>query len=237
MNIRVPGHLLHFILLALLPVSCSQGEGEDVAIEVEADTAQAPDSQEFISTEGRFSITFPKGDSAVQEKVAPVPTEIGNIDMHVFMVGAGAAAYMAAYADYPAELVAGGDLPHTLDRGRDAVVTNINGELLKENDFTFQGFPAKEFYVRGQQEGQDLYIRAWITMANERFYQVLYLTVDEASLDSQAADDYVASFRIDEDAAADAGTTDEAAAEDATADEGEETEGGAEVDAETSSRP
>ena len=91
--------------------------------------------------------------------------------------------------------------------------------------------------MRGQQEGQDLYIRAWITMANERFYQVLYLTVDEASLDSQAADDYVASFRIDEDAAADAGTTDEAAAEDATADEGEETEGGAEVDAETSSRP
>ena len=183
MNIRVLGQLLLIMLLALPFASCGEEEeGNDVNVEVETDTDQAAEAEEFVSTEGRFSVTFPNGESAPSEQVVPVPTDIGNIDMHMYLVDAQTEAYMAAYADYPAELVSGGDPQLMLDMGRDGAIRNVNGELLKENDFTLQGFPAKEFYARGQQEGQDVYMRANIVMANERLYQVLSLAFDEASL-------------------------------------------------------
>lgn len=203
------GRLLLFLLLVVSPLAACDEEkaGEDpnvdLNVEVEEDAGDG-DAGEFTSNEGRFSVTFPNGEAAPQEQVVPVPTEIGNIDMHMFLVDAGTEAYMAAYADYPAELVAGGDPQTMLDMGRDGAISNVNGELLKENDFKLQGYPAKEFYARGEQGGQEVFMRANIIMADERLYQVLYLTFDEAELDSQAADDYVASFRIDEDAADDA---------------------------------
>jgi hypothetical protein len=215
MNIRVMGQLLLFLVLFGSPLAaCDEEKGDDdlnadINIEVDED-ANEGEAEEFASSEGRFSVTFPNGEAAPQEQVVPVPTEIGNIDMHMFLVDAGTEAYMAAYADYPAELVAEGDPQTMLDMGRDGAISNVNGELLKENDFKLQGYPAKEFYARGEQGGQDVYMRANIIMADERLYQVLYLTFDEGELDSQAADDYVASFRIDDDPVDDRAETEEA---------------------------
>jgi len=236
MNIRAMGRLLLFLLLIVFPLAACDEEGGDedpnVDLNVEVEDDNDGGGEEFTSSEGRFSVTFPNGEAAPQEQVVPVPTEIGNIDMHMFLVDAGTEAYMAAYADYPAELVAGGDPQTMLDMGRDGAISNVNGELLKENDFKLQGYPAKEFYARGEQGGQDVYMRANIIMADERLYQVLYLTFDEAELDSQAADDYVASFRIDAGAAGGTAETDVEEEEGAT-----EGVADTEVEADADSKP
>ena len=191
-------------LLALLSVPLFTGcesESADVADEVETATDENTSATEagsdvFVSDEGRFSIVYPGDYSAPTKQVVPVPTEIGNIDMNMYLIDGGDKAFMTAFADYPAELVEDGDPQLMLDMGRDGAIGNVNGELLREKDHEVQGHPAKEFSARGLQDGQDVFMRANIIMANERLYQVLYLGFTEDVLDSDEAAAYMASFKI-----------------------------------------
>lgn len=209
MSIRVTGQfLLALFLLSPMFLACDEDDAETTVDEIGAVSDDGAESADpFTSADGRFTVTFPNGETDPSEQVVPVPTEIGQIDMHMFLVDADTEAYMAAWADYPSEIVAAGDPQTMLDMGRDGAIANVNGELLRENDYKLQGFPAKEFYAKGVQGGQDVFMRANIIMANDRLYQVLYLSFEEDDLDSKTADNYVASFRIDE-AAADQGDED-----------------------------
>ena len=198
-------------LLALLSVPLFTGcaeESAEVADEVENVTDETASTTEesggaFVSEEGRFSIVYPGDYPAPNKQVVPVPTEIGNIDMNMYLIDGGEKAFMTAFADYPAELVEDGDPQLMLDMGRDGAISNVSGELLREKDHKVQGHPAKEFYARGVQGGQDVFMRANIIMANERLYQVLYLGFTEDVLDSDEAANYMASFKITEASAGD----------------------------------
>ncbi len=202
------GRLLMLALLAgfpLMTIGCDEGADEEMTEEgteattSENDVAVSGTSGPFTSAEGGFTITYPGNSAAPQKQTVPVPTEIGNIDMNMFLVDAGEKAYMTAYADYPETLIEESDPQTMLNMGRDGAITNVNGELLREKDHKVQGFPAKEFYARGKQGEQDVFMRANIIMADARLYQVLYLGFTEDALDSKEADDYMASFRIDGD--------------------------------------
>ena len=203
MKTRTIGRLLMLALFAGFPLvttGCEdEGDVEEIAHETDLgeDSSDEVASGPFTSAEGRFTITYPAGSATPQMETVPVPTEIGNINMNMFLVDADTMAYMTAYADYPDSLISMSEPQMMLDMGRDGAITNVNGELLREKDHTVQGYPAKEFYARGEQGGQDVYMRANIIMAKERLYQVLYLAFTEDQLDSREADDYIASFRID----------------------------------------
>lgn len=209
MKNRTIGRLLVLALLAGFPLmitGCGEGGEKDLEIEgtdaatSENDVVVEATSGPFTSAEGGFSITYPGNSAAPDKQTVPVPTEIGNIDMNMYLVDAGDKAFMTAYADYPDKLIAESDPQTMLDMGRDGAITNVNGKLLREKDHKVQGFPAKEFYARGKQGDQDVFMRANIIMANARLYQVLYLGFTEDALDSQEADDYMASFKIEGDA-------------------------------------
>lgn len=207
------------ILFALLLMTglglsaCSEETEEGTTDDVEAveDAADATDATDapaagdaFVSEEGGFSIAFPADVDVPTMQTVPVPTEIGNIDMNMYLVDAGTKAYMTAFADYPDALMAAvSDKKVLLDEGRDGALRNIGGTLISERDYDRQGYQAKEFYGKGMQGGQEIFVRANILMAGSRLYQVLYLSFDQDELDSQEADDYVNSFTITETADAD----------------------------------
>ncbi len=203
---EITQRLLLALLLAgsLTFVACTEstteeGAEDDTATEqTDEQTNDATDGQ-FVSEMGRFSVTFP-GDVADPEmQSVPVPTDVGNIDMNMYLVDQTDYAYMTAFADYPAALVdAVDDTKMLLDMGRDGALANVSGTLISERDYEKQGYPAKEFYGKGMQGDQEIFIRANIMMVNERLYQVLYLSFDQDDLDSKSADDYVASFSFDE---------------------------------------
>ena len=190
------------LFLAFVLGACSNGDDsasdDDVADELNVDLSQDMiPSVQYVSDSGNFSLMFPGG-STPQEQTVPIPTDIGAIDMNMVLVDADDHALMAAYSDYPEELLEQKDTRALLNDSRDGAVRNVNGELRKERDYEFQGYPAKEFYVKGTQGGAGMYIRANIILANSRLYQVLFMAFDSTALDSKEAEEYISSFKIQE---------------------------------------
>ncbi|MCB0713162.1 MAG: hypothetical protein KDD67_12600 [Ignavibacteriae bacterium] len=159
----------------------------------------------FVSKEGEYSIQF-SGGKSIAEQAVPVQTELGAINMNMVLADRGDYAMMAAYSDYPKAIIGLRKDREILDSARGGAVRNVNGTLVKERDYEFQGYPAKEFYVKGVQQGKDIYVRCNITLVGARLYQILYLSMDEADLNSAVANDYIASFKINGEAKEEEGT-------------------------------
>ncbi|MGE3802542.1 MAG: hypothetical protein AB7H80_16110 [Candidatus Kapaibacterium sp.] len=149
----------------------------------------------FVSEEGGYSILF-SGGKNIAEQAVPVQTKFGPISMNMVLADRGDYAMMAAYSDYPESNTESRNDREILDSARAGAVRNVNGTLVKERDYEFQGHSAKEFYVKGAKQGRDIYVRCNIILMGTRLYQVLYLSMDEADLNSGVANDYIASFKI-----------------------------------------
>src|ERR1700727_1338046 len=52
----------------------------------------------FQSKEGKFSVTLPKKPT---ESTNKVPSDIGELEMHMFLVDQSSKAYLVTYHDYP----------------------------------------------------------------------------------------------------------------------------------------
>jgi hypothetical protein len=130
-----------------------------------------PEPKEFTSDDGGFSIAFP-GDPETQTQ--SVPTDVGDVALTMYTVETGSAAYLAGYADYPADMVAGSDPETMLDGGRDGAVGNIDGRLLTEKHITLDGHLGRELKVESKDGKQVLYGRFYLVEA--RLYQIMVVT-------------------------------------------------------------
>ena len=203
MNYSTATRWLLFSLLVFSPfwTACAEKDSSDAADETAGETGDTGETESrdslYVSDEGRFRITFPDGGS-LMERTVPVPTVAGQIDMHMTLADKGDYAFMTAYSDYPDSLLAAKDARSLLNDSRDGAVANVNGTRIeeKERDYEFQGYPAKEFFVRGEQEGRKIFKRANLILAGTRLYQVLYMAFDEADLESEQAEAFISSFNI-----------------------------------------
>ncbi len=123
---------------------------------------------EFTSKEGRFSVSMPGKPNLQTEKI---PTDVGSISMHMFMVEKSNIAYMVAYSDYPSEMIQQSNPDDVLDGAKKGAMQNIDGKISKEELIAFGEAPAIELYFSakgGKGKGQ-----AIIVLSGNRLYQVL----------------------------------------------------------------
>ncbi len=127
-------------------------------------------SQKFHSPEGRFKIAF-EAEPVVTTQ--DIPTEIGAIQMTMFMHEKSLEeAFMAAYSDYPAELVNQLDPYDLLESAKDGAVSNLGVTISEEKKITIQGYPAWDFKGNGL---NNLRLVSRIIMVGNRLYQAMYL--------------------------------------------------------------
>lgn len=211
---RLPFFILSLLVLSFSLSACGNSDadtselGDSVQDETSRGEVENTDTL-FTSTVGRYSVQFSGGKSIVEQAV-PIQTELGSINMNMVLADRGDYAMMAAYSDYPDEISGLRKDREILDSARGGAVRNVNGTLVSERDYEFQGHPAKEFYVKGEEQGKSIYVRCNVILVKARLYQVLYLSVNEDDLDGEIANNYIKSFKIDEEAADEGGKEEEA---------------------------
>lgn len=129
----------------------------------------------FTSKDQSFSIEFP---DTPAEQVQNIPTDVGDIEMHLFMHEVSdEEAYMVAYSDYPEEMVRQSDPQAMLDGAKNGGLENIFTDPILENekDFMFNKvFPAKSFNAR-QKDG--FYVNYLLIMKENRLYQIAIMKI------------------------------------------------------------
>jgi hypothetical protein len=122
------------------------------------------------SPAGRYSILFP---TAPKLSTLPLPTEEGNIDMHLAGAGSSDIYFGVMHNDFPEKVVAQGDTETMLDGARDNMIATHNGTLLKEVRITLDGHPGRELSIEAVAEGTEATIRSRMFHARPRMYQLI----------------------------------------------------------------
>ncbi|MCX7743752.1 MAG: hypothetical protein N2167_04215 [Flavobacteriales bacterium] len=136
---------LLFSLLATALIVIVPGCGKK-AEKAEAENVGS-EQPKYTSEEGNFKIAFPGEPTVTTESV---PTEIGDIQMKMYMYEKGKdEAYMVAYSDYPQEVVDAGDKKEMLEGSKQGVVGNIGATIEEENDIEINGNPGVYFKAKG----------------------------------------------------------------------------------------
>ena len=144
----------------------------------------------YTSDEGRFSVSMP---GKPGKKIKNVPTAVGSIAMHVFMVEKPHIAYMVAYADYPNDLIERSDPEVLLDGAKKGAMQNIGGKITKEEHITYGEDPGRELSFSAK--GGIAKGRAVIVLSGNRLYQVLAVG-SNIQYPDQTVKKYMDSFEI-----------------------------------------
>jgi hypothetical protein len=146
--------------------------------------------QEFTGPEGDFTILLP---GIPKEEVQVVNSEAGDITVHLFNVPLGSFAYVVAYSDYPADLVANMGAEKLLDGARDGAVSNTRGKLLDESPVEIDGFPGRFLKVLSP-DGTGL-AQARMFLVGNRLYQI-FVASPKSDQDSEDIQKYLDSFTL-----------------------------------------
>lgn len=102
-----------------------------------------------------------------------------------------------SYNDYPKDIQKKPS-KELLDSGRDGAVENLNGKLLAEADFTFQGYPGREFsIIAGQGENRIFYLTR-VFIVGSRMYQLQVMRLGGEPLDVEEVTKFFAAFEVTE---------------------------------------
>jgi hypothetical protein len=148
---------------------------------------------DFASKTGKFSVTLPEKPA---EKTSKVPTDLGKLELHIFIVDQKDRAFLVTYSDYPPKTV--GDNAEKLLAGViEGNAKSLKGKVLSDEKITIgKGkYPGREVRIE-MPDKKGLY-RARIYIVGDRLYQVVALGPDEFAK-SKAVDDYMKSFTIEE---------------------------------------
>ena len=147
----------------------------------------------FASKEGKFTVALPEKPS---EKTSKVPTDAGQLELHIFVLDQKDRAYLVTYSDYPA-----GTVKDNADKVLTGVVEgnakSLKGKVASEEKITIgkKKYPGREIRIE-MDDKKGLY-RARVYLVGDRLYQVVALGPDEFAK-GKAVDDYLKSFAIDE---------------------------------------
>lgn len=172
------------LILALVATGCDALNKSDDAPSVTKDKtvegvspseltkpAKVPEDtwMSFSSEEGRFTTRYP---SSPKKEVLKAPSPIGEIPTVMTAATLGDAFFAVAYSDYPKELIEASNRDAMLDGARDGAVNNVQGTLVKEDQITYAGEPARAFEATADKMGIKLKMHSRVFMKENRLYQV-----------------------------------------------------------------
>lgn len=122
----------------------------------------------FAPEEWRCSALMPQQPTVKsQEAAAATGTKFTQ---HLAQASDADSVYMISYFDYPTDLL------FSLDKGRDGMVSAVNGTLLSETSISLGGNPGRELKVATTSNGVDLLIRARFYNIGNRVYVLQHMT-------------------------------------------------------------
>jgi hypothetical protein len=136
-----------------------------------------------------FKVEFPV---KPEEKTPSVNSEVGNLDMHLFIYDASKVksesnlVYLANYTEYPDSAVNSGMKEKLKDIFRnsiDGAVSNVKGKLLSEKNVSIGGFEGREARIDFQ-DGMAV-IRIRMFLVHNKMYMLE--TITETSKDNNAS--------------------------------------------------
>ncbi|MEK6256075.1 MAG: hypothetical protein N2C13_02000 [Chloroflexota bacterium] len=127
--------------------------------------------REFTSQAGGFSIMMP-GDPDEQSQLTA--TEFGTTEAVTFIVDNPGAGYSAIYANYPTGLIQAYPVGVILDGISFGVVTQSEGELVRNSTITFDGYEGRELEIAAP-IGESI-LRVRIYLIGNRVYQISVVT-------------------------------------------------------------
>ncbi|MEB3268221.1 MAG: hypothetical protein VKJ09_06760 [Leptolyngbya sp.] len=155
----------------------------------------APKIETFTSDNGGFVVSTP---IVLEEATQSVDTAVGPIDIYTYTAEDRNAAYVVAYSDYPAEIVAQNDPATMLNGSRDGAVGNVGGTLISEDEIELGGNPGRSLVIDAQTEdGQAATVNARIYLVDNRLYQVL-VVVPKGEEDKVDIQGFLDSFTLTE---------------------------------------
>lgn len=90
-------------------------------------------------------------------------------------------AYGLSYFDYTA------DMTFSLDKGRDGMVSAVDGTLLSETEISLGGYPGREIKIAAKSNGFDLLVRARVYHVGNRIYVLQHMTTKQNDTPAIAA--------------------------------------------------
>ena len=145
----------------------------------------------YTSPEGRYSVLLPKQPNVSSQQISA--PDGSPIPQYMAMVADGMGMLMVAYFDYASDVV------FSLDKGRDGMVTSINGVLLDEHAMSLGGAPGRQIRVAAKTEqGLEFIDRARFYDVKPRVYVLQCIfpkSMDSAAI-AQRCDQFFDSFRV-----------------------------------------
>jgi hypothetical protein len=165
--------LLTLAVLALMAVACQRFKWK-----------------EFTSTAGAFSVLLP---GTPTEQTQRLNTQVGTIDVHLFILEQDNAQYLVAYNDYPDAMAQSANADKVLDGAREGVVANVRGRLVSEQRISLAAHPGRELHIKVPEGLQAM--RTRLFLVKQRLYQVGVLTAD-GETDTKDVNKYLESFKL-----------------------------------------
>ncbi len=153
-------------------------------------------SLEFVPYEhedGIFYVDFP-GTPEIITEITPTP--VGDIQLNMYATEVENASFLVAFNDFPDVIIDAMDPASLFNDSISNVVDAFDGgKLIEEKDYTFEGYPAKEFKLSGSSDGVDVILYQKIILVDNRLFQIQIVNSGaEKYLDHY--DDFFNSFKL-----------------------------------------
>ena len=168
--------LVLFIAAVLVASACG-GTAQPSEPSIPPTQTPLPAWPEFTSEAGGFVVKLP---STPTEQVQTVPSEVGDINLYIYMVEEDNAALGVMFNELPELITSVADeelIKVMLDSGRDGAMGNSGGVLVSEEEISLDGYPGRHIVFEIPDEmfpggGEGI---ARIYYVDGRLYQVVLI--------------------------------------------------------------
>ena len=194
--------LVALLFTSLLLISCGEKDSNQAVntkdnrqVNNTTVNSTSNESDAYHSEEGKFYVDFPAEPNISTQAV---PTELGDINITMYLVDKGTTAYMVAHNDYPADFIknTNADPQSLLQGGKTGALNSYNGTLVSEKEIELDGNPGLEFKATGSMQGQEIEILARMYLVENRLYQIV-IACNKGILTDEEMTDFVMSFGLD----------------------------------------
>ena len=130
------------------------------------------DWRELSVPEGRFVVLLP---GKARREARALDTAAGALTMTMYAFNLKRGTMGVAYTDYPAAALAAEHRREQMDAARDALLRNIQGGVLSEEDVAIAGFPGRQVYAEGRVGADGALLKARFVVVGNRLYQIAYV--------------------------------------------------------------
>jgi len=136
-------------------------------------SAQDEPQPPFEHQEGRFRVVFP---SAPKQRIVPIVTKHGKLNVHLFTVQKSGSEYVISYSDLPAGNLKKVDVEDVLDFAQDGAKREMKAEVSGAHPIGDDKLPGREF-VLDMPDKVRAKVRLYVV--GNRLYQVMVIGTPE----------------------------------------------------------